>query len=317
MSNAPSDHSRRLIPAGLVNPIQTEKRIERLEMAVAVLGVTTVGLSAALLASRFGVLRARVVEAEHVQLTHRATSLSETLGFSRRFPAGELTVRRGRPELRLLDGHVSLMDVHRRVRVQLDPSFRPAAPMRQPTREAVTGQRRMRLFAGRPLLVLSDEHETPMAVLDAARGVQPAPGRRTAGPRQTGGEGAGVPTGGEEEPPAPAASGVADWAQALLAADGPAAAAAAPSRESSGGGGSGSGSTVGGPGADSDPFPAGGFGMQSGSEAAAAAGSGTLIVDETATPSWAKPRRPEDDSPHKPKSVQAEIDADTPPTPRA
>ena len=33
----PAD-SRRLIPAGLVNPIQTEKRIERLEMAVAVLG---------------------------------------------------------------------------------------------------------------------------------------------------------------------------------------------------------------------------------------------------------------------------------------
>lgn len=246
-------------------------------------------------------MRARVVEAEHIQLTHRATSLSETLGMSRRFPAGELTVRRGRPELRLLDGHVSLMDVHRRVRVQLDPSFRPAAPMRKPTKEAVTGQRRMRLFSGRPVLVLADENETPMAVLDAARGVQPAPGRRTAGGKHGHGEDASPAS---EEGDA-AASGVADWAQALLAADGPAVAATTGSRASAG------------PEGGSDPPMSGGFGMQAGGSADATNDGGTVIVDDSATPSWAKPRRPEDDMPHKPKSVQAEFDADTPHTPRA
>jgi len=167
---------------------------------------STLLLGAILAGRRFGTLRARVVEAEHVRLTHRPTALTELLGMQRRFPAGELVVRRGRPELRLLDGAVALMDVNRRVRVQLDGSYRPAPPVREPEREAVTAARRMRPLQGKPVLVFSDEKEVPLVVVDAARGLKPAPGRE-AGTKQ--GRAADGEAGAEVDD-------VAGWARSLL-----------------------------------------------------------------------------------------------------
>lgn len=164
------------------------------------------GLAAYVASARFGVLRARVVEAEHFQLTHSGSTIGQTLGLGRRVPAGELCVRRGRPELRLLDGHVALMDGNRRVRVQIDPAFRPAPPVSRPTPEAARGQQLMRAYAGRPVVLLSDANEAPEAVLDASRGVRPAPAKAAASPASS-----PPPEGGGED------GGVAGWAASLLA----------------------------------------------------------------------------------------------------
>jgi hypothetical protein len=133
-----------------------------------------------LLWRRFGTAKYNAVEVQQVRLVHPG-SLGQTLGVSRRIPAGELSVRQGRAELRLRNGHVSLMDPFMRVRVQLDGAYHPSPPLREPKAATVEAMQRMRPYAGRPVLVLSDEEEAPMVVLDSVRGVHGAPGRRRSG----------------------------------------------------------------------------------------------------------------------------------------
>jgi hypothetical protein len=95
--------------------------------------------------------------------------------FGRRLTvAGELGLRGGRPELRLLAGRVVLMDEARDARVQLDAAFAPAPRVTQPTpetrrtREAALD--RLRPWAGRPALVFSEKDEVAAAVVDAEQG---------------------------------------------------------------------------------------------------------------------------------------------------
>lgn len=199
-----------MLPAGMPNPIEVEKRVQRLETAVIVLGATTAGLAAMLAASRFGTLRARVVEAERVCVTRRSASVMQTLGVRRRAPAGELCVRGGRPELRLLDGHVALMDANGVVRAQLDGSFRPAAAVKAPSHAATRGHAAMRPFAQRPLLLLSDEDGAPTAFFEARAGVRAAPGRGGEGDAASGSNNIGDDD--EQE------ASLAAWAEPLLQA---------------------------------------------------------------------------------------------------
>lgn len=84
--------------------------------------------------------------------------------------AAEMTIRQGRPELRMLDGSVVLMDQQKHSRIQLDPSFRPAPAIVEPSLTAQKGMDRIRDWAGKPVLLFNRENEVPEAIMDASKG---------------------------------------------------------------------------------------------------------------------------------------------------
>jgi hypothetical protein len=137
-----------------------------LHVGVAWRGVCRVALAGTwgyLAWGRWGVLRARRVVTDGVYLVRSG-------GLARPAPLGEFAVRAGRPELRMSNGLVVLMDEKLAVRVQLDASYHPAPPVRPPTPQAVHGHSRMTAYARKPALVFLSPDEAPRAVYDPERG---------------------------------------------------------------------------------------------------------------------------------------------------
>jgi hypothetical protein len=96
--------------------------------------------------------------------------LVRSRGWGKPVPLGEFAVRGGRPELRMNNGAVVLMDERLAVRAQLDASYHPAPPVRPPTEQAIQGHSRMAGYAKKPILVFLTPEEAPRAVYDAERG---------------------------------------------------------------------------------------------------------------------------------------------------
>ena len=109
--------------------------------------------------------KVKTLAADRILLTHPTNSM-----FEKPAVAAEMTVRQGRPELRMLDGSVVLMDQNRHSRVQLDPSFRPAPAIVEPSLTAQKGMDRVRQWAGKPVLLFNREQEVPQAIMDASSG---------------------------------------------------------------------------------------------------------------------------------------------------
>lgn len=153
-----------------------------LEDRVAALELQNAALWVALITS-FGIgwvrrrkqFRVKNLVAERILLATDASS--GVFGLGRKLAAaGELGIRAGRPELRMLAGRVVLMDEQHNTRLQLDPRFSPAVRVVEPDPHteamARAGMERLRPWAGKPVVLFNDAGEVPRAVLDAEEGWQ-------------------------------------------------------------------------------------------------------------------------------------------------
>eukprot|EP01138_Halocafeteria_seosinensis_P015902 gb/GECG01016228.1/.p1 GENE.gb/GECG01016228.1/~~gb/GECG01016228.1/.p1 ORF type:complete len:263 (+),score=39.60 gb/GECG01016228.1/:1-789(+) len=144
---------------------EMEHRLKALEIQNLLLWGTMIAGCGIMFARRNRQFRVKTLAADRILLTHPTSSM-----FEKPAVAAEMTVRQGRPEMRMLDGSVVLMDQNKHSRIQLDPSFRPAPAIVEPSLTAQKGMDRVRQWAGKPVLLFNREQEVPQAIMDANSG---------------------------------------------------------------------------------------------------------------------------------------------------
>ena len=163
-------------PSGPATPaVALEDRVAALELQNAALWVALITSFGIGWVRRRKQFRVKNLVAERILLATDASS--GVFGLGRKLAAaGELGIRAGRPELRMLAGRVVLMDEQHNTRLQLDPRFSPAVRVVEPDPHteamARAGMDRLRPWAGKPVVLFNDAGEVPRAVLDAEEGWQ-------------------------------------------------------------------------------------------------------------------------------------------------
>lgn len=162
-------------PGPAAPSVALEDRVAALELQNAALWVALITSFGIGWVRRRKQFRVKNLVAERILLATDASS--GVFGLGRKLAAaGELGIRAGRPELRMLAGRVVLMDEQHNTRLQLDPRFSPAVRVVEPDPHteamARAGMDRLRPWAGKPVVLFNDAGEVPRAVLDAEEGWQ-------------------------------------------------------------------------------------------------------------------------------------------------
>ncbi len=152
---------------GVVNPLEMEQRIEALERQNAMLWGAMLFAAGMTLLRRYRQFYCKTIVTERILLAAGGGEASGGLASLFRKPvvAGEIGSRAGRPEVRLMNGSIVLMDAGRNTRVQIDAGFRPAPPLQPPTERAVEAHNALRWVAGKPAIVFKGAEEEPQMVV--------------------------------------------------------------------------------------------------------------------------------------------------------